>query len=50
MNRLKALQNPFLLVAQGFIAGAALFLSTSPGASHNLLHHASQIAAKAPSR
>jgi hypothetical protein len=48
MNRLKTLQNPFVLVAQGFLVGAALFLSTSPGASHSLLEHASHIAAKAP--
>ncbi|MDB5671131.1 MAG: hypothetical protein JWO25_2090 [Alphaproteobacteria bacterium] len=40
MNRLKALQNPFLLVAEGFLAGAILFMSTSPGVSHDLLHRA----------
>jgi hypothetical protein len=50
MNRLKALVNPFALVAQGFVAGAVLFLSTSPVASHSLLQHATHIAAKAPTR
>jgi hypothetical protein len=40
MKKLKALQNPFLLVAEGFVAGAILFLSTTPGASHAVLHHA----------
>jgi hypothetical protein len=40
MKKLKALQNPFLLVAEGFVAGAILFLSTTPGVSHALLHHA----------
>ena len=45
MNRLKALQNPFLLVAEGFLAGAILFLSTTPGVSHTLLHHAPHLAA-----
>ena len=27
----QALQNPFVLVAQGFIVGAAIFLATAPG-------------------
>jgi hypothetical protein len=50
MNRLKALQNPFLLVAEGFIAGAVLFLSTTPGASQNLVRHASPASVESPQR
>ena len=42
MKKLKALQNPFLLVAEGFVAGAVLFLATTPGASHSLLAQAPQ--------
>ena len=30
MKILKALQNPFALVAQGFVVGAVLFWSTMP--------------------
>ena len=30
MNMKKKLQNPFVLVAQGFIAGAILFYATTP--------------------
>lgn len=30
MKIMKALQNPFALVAQGFVAGAILFFSTTP--------------------
>ena len=30
MNLKKKLQNPFALVAQGFVAGAILFWSTAP--------------------
>jgi hypothetical protein len=37
MKKLKALQNPFLLVAEGFIAGAVLFFATTPGVSHAML-------------
>lgn len=33
MNMKKKLLNPFVLVAQGFIAGAALFWSTQPAES-----------------
>jgi hypothetical protein len=29
----KKLDNPFLLVAEGFVAGAILFWSTGPGAA-----------------
>ncbi|MGZ8997838.1 MAG: hypothetical protein ACXW2T_03175 [Allosphingosinicella sp.] len=29
----KKLDNPFLLIAQGFVVGAILFWSTSPGPS-----------------
>ena len=29
----KKLDNPFLLIAEGFVAGAILFWSTSPGAA-----------------
>ena len=31
MNIKKKLQNPFVLVVQGFVAGAILFWSTVPG-------------------
>jgi hypothetical protein len=37
VRKLKALQNPFLLVAEGFVAGAILFFATTPGVSHALL-------------
>jgi hypothetical protein len=40
MKKLRALQNPFVLVAQGFVAGAILFVATTPGASQVLLKHA----------
>jgi hypothetical protein len=40
MKKLKALQNPFVLVAQGFVAGAILFIATTPGASQVILKHA----------
>jgi hypothetical protein len=40
MKKLRALQNPFVLVGQGFVAGAILFLSTTPSASQVVLHHA----------
>ena len=30
MNIKKKLQNPFVLIAQGFVAGAILFWSTAP--------------------
>jgi len=46
----RALQNPFLLVAQGFLAGAVLFMSTTPGISHALLHHAPHFVAAAVHR
>lgn len=29
----QALQNPFVLVAQGFVVGAFIFFSTAPGES-----------------
>ena len=32
MNILRTLQNPFLLVAEGFIAGAIIFYATIPAA------------------
>ena len=32
MNVRSKLQNPFLLVGQGFLAGAFLFFAVSPGA------------------
>ena len=47
MKKLKALQNPFLLVAEGFVAGAILFFATTPGVSHALLHHAPGFVASA---
>jgi hypothetical protein len=50
MNRFKALQNPFLLVAEGFVAGAILFLSITPGASHSLLRHVPHHSATATHR
>ena len=31
MNIRKALQNPFVLVGQGFVVGAALFFATAHG-------------------
>jgi hypothetical protein len=31
MKWFKKLDNPFLLIAEGFVAGAILFWSTSPG-------------------
>jgi hypothetical protein len=31
MNWLKKLNNPFLLVIEGFVAGAILFAATHPG-------------------
>jgi hypothetical protein len=37
MKTLKALQNPFLLVAEGFIVGAILFFATTPGISQGPL-------------
>ena len=42
MKKLRALQNPFLLVAEGFVAGAVLFLATTPGVTQSLLAQAPQ--------
>ena len=38
MKWLKKLNNPFLLGLQGFVAGAALFFATHPGAADSIVH------------
>ncbi len=39
MKWFKKLDNPFLLIAEGFVAGAILFWSTSPGAAQASANH-----------
>ena len=36
MTLIRKLSNPFALVAQGFLAGAILFVSSHPGAGESL--------------
>lgn len=45
MNIKKKLQNPFVLTAQGFVAGAILFWSTTPEAEASNPPQAAQAAA-----
>ncbi|HEX8526125.1 hypothetical protein [Allosphingosinicella sp.] len=45
MKLVRKLHNPFALVAQGFLAGAMLFLATNPGSGESLAASLAETAA-----